>query len=273
MELTAHEIGIIVNPALDRIAAGHMSVESQNNVRAQAARLHYPQTRKSVLRSFVWPFATRRANLHRIYTMTLHDAPQPEHFEAGDTITGADSDETATILSVLRQDGTQYEIVDQSGDFDDGEVLTDGDNSIDCDEGFPVVEMNTPSHKWTYEYALPDDGLRLVDVYQDDNTGYPSDRWEIEGKKLLTYYDTVDVQYVKDVIDPTQFDDLFAELLILRLAMKLVNPLAGTSAEAFKAEMREELRTIEYKAACVADQENNTTGRFNWALARYGVYG
>lgn len=273
--LTENEINIIVNPALDRIGAGTITAAVQTSNDGVVVNRHYEQTRDALLRSFLWPFAAARTTLIAIQTLTLDsvpvDGPDEAPWEEGDTITGETSGATGTILSV--QSGTEYDVGYLVGEFEDGETVSNGTSECACGAGFPEVEISQPSFKWEYQYALPTDFLRLIDVYQDDKTGYPEDRFTREGWRLLTHYDAMDIQYVRKITDPTQFDELFVELFILRLAQKILNPLAGTASEGFRAELREELRTAEYKARCVAEQENNTTGRFNLALSRYGVYG
>lgn len=275
MPLTQDELDVIANPALSRIAAGEVTLANQGTIQGIAANVHYAQTRKSLLRSFIWPFAVKSAPLSMVYVLTLDSVPldgvDESPFEAGDTITGSISGTTATILSATS--GTVYEIIDASGDFEDDEEITNGTATCDCGTGYPTVEAKEPSHKWTYEFALPSDGLRLVNIYQDDGSDLADARWEIQGKKLLTHYEEVNAEYIQNITDPTKYDELFIELFILKLAMKMINSVAGTSAEKFKAELREEIRIAEYRARVVAEQENNTTGRTDWILARYGVYG
>ena len=182
-----------------------------------------------------------------------------------------------------------------AGDFTDGETITNGDieivywegqpltyegeevywwddsdaKQVVCGAGYPIVAAKTPAYKWTYQYQLPDGFMRLCEVYEDDGTDAVDERWEIEGRKILTNYDTCNIKYIRTVAFPTDFDPLFAEVLILRLALKLLNPTAGIKTNDIKADIKDDLRIAEAKAKIVCSQENNTSGRANFTLARY----
>ncbi len=268
MALTQDELDLVVNPALDRICVGQISLAVQTSVEGLAANRHYEHQRDALLRSCVWPFASARANLSVIETLMLDDAPTDDPFVVGDTITGTTSGETAVVLAVISDD--EYEIINRSGDFEDGEELSNGTDAITCGAGFPVVAYSTPAFEWTYQYSLPTDFMRLRAVYENDMTDHPATRFEIEGRRLLTHYETVSLKYIKKVTDPTKFEELFRQVLILKLALTLCYPLAGTDAVRMREELRGELLQIEARARTVAMQENDTTGRKDWNLARFG---
>jgi len=268
MALTATEISVIVNSALSRIAAGSISEASQSDVKGVEANRHYEQTRDSLLRSYLWPFAKKRAELTQIQIITLDSAPSPNLWEPGDVITGGTSGTTATIL--VRLSDTEYEIGYLDGEFEDGEdIQNETVDTATGASGYPELEVLQPTFRWAFAYQMPTDLLRLLTVHEDDGIDYEDSRWEIEGNRILTNYSTCNIVYIRKVTDPVEFDVLFTEVLILRLAMKLINPLAGTASDQFKAELREELRIAEGRARTVTAQETNTTGRSNWNLARF----
>jgi hypothetical protein len=60
-------------------------------------------------------------------------------------------------------------------------------------------------------------------------------------------------------------------LLLLRMAWKLIPPLAGTMAKVDRDEIWRDLQATEARARSVSSQENNQTGRMDWNLARYGA--
>ncbi|MBE3143571.1 MAG: hypothetical protein IMZ61_06570 [Planctomycetes bacterium] len=292
MSLTAAEI-LILNQSLDRIAAAQITLAGTTTVEYLACSRNYEQTRDTLLRSFQWPWASTRATLARISTLTL-DVMPTDSWAVGDTITGITSEATAEILTVTSE--TEYEIIYLDGTFEAGEVITNatvesvlyeghpvtygGDEVVSfdtsdseqvvCGTGYPTAVDAAPSFEWDYQYYLPADFLRLKKVYEDDGTDEVDDRWEIEGKRILTNYDTCNIKYVRKVTDPTEFEELFAEVLILRMAMKFINPLAKTGSDTLKAELREELRVAESKARLVAAQESNVSGRSDFNLSRYG---
>lgn len=294
MSLTEAEVAV-VNQAEDKFTGAQTAYATQTTLEALAAIRHYEQTRNSLLESFEWPFATDREELGKISTIVLDAEPGPDNWAVGDTITGISSGTTAEILTVTS--GTEYEIIHISGDFTDGERITnatvydvtwegvpveyedetvcwydDSDaDQVTCGTGYPVVAGITPDFEWTHQYHLPNDFIRLTKIDEDDGTDYVDDRWEREGKRLLTNYDTCNIKYIKEVTDPDDFDPLFTEVLILRLALKLIPPLAGTKTNPLKADIKEDLRVAEIKARIVAAQETNVSGRSDWDLARYGI--
>jgi hypothetical protein len=292
MALTAAEI-IVINQSLDRIAAAQITVAGTTAWEYQVCSRNYEQTRDGLLRSFEWPWASSRATLAKISTLTLDTMPTAA-WAVGDTITGITSGATAEILTATS--GTEYEIIYLDGAFSDGETITNATvekvywqgipvtwegeevvyfdsedaEQVVCGTGYPVVADTIPSFEWDYQYYLPDDFWRLKRVYEDDGVDEVDDRWEIEGKRILTNYDSCNIKYVRKITDPADFDVLFTEVLILRLALKLVNPLAKTGADALKEEIRNELRVAESNARLVCAQENNTSGRSDFNLAQYG---
>jgi hypothetical protein len=292
MSLTEAEL-VIVNQANDRVSLGQIAFADQTTLPALTAIRHYEQTRNSLLESYEWPFATDREELGKISTILLDAEPGPDNWVVGDTITGISSGTTAEILTVTS--GTEYEIIHISGDFTDGETITnatifavtwegvevvygedevvwydDSDDQTVCGTGFPTVTGITPDFEWTHQYQLPNDFLRLKSVWEDDGTERPECRWEMEGQRILTNYDTLHVKYVKLVTDPDDFKPLFTEVLILRTALKLTPPLAGTKTNPMKADIKEDLRAVMTRARLVAAQQTNVSGRDDWDLARYG---
>jgi hypothetical protein len=290
--LTQSEIDVL-NQALDRLAAAQITLAGTTTNEYLVCNRHYAQTRDSLLRSFQWPFASDRATLSQISTLELDTAPGPDAWAVGDVITGITSGTTAEILTVTSN--TEYEIIHLSGDFTDGETITnatvekvywegipvtwedeqvywydDSDSDqVVCGTGYPAVLEIMPDFEWDHQYQLPNDFVRLKKVYEDDGVDYVDDRFEREGQRILTNYDSCNIKYVKDVTDPTEFDALFEEVLILRLAMKLANPLAGIRASDLKAEISQELKVAESKAKIVAIQEVNVSGRSDFNLAKY----
>jgi len=294
MALTQNEIDYIVDPALDRIGAGSATFNPQTDVTTLAVLRHYERTRDSLLRSFEWTFAEKQTELYQVSTLVLDTMPTSA-WSADDEITGITSGVTATILTVTSN--TEYVIIYKTGTFTDGETITNGSiekvywegqqvfddsealywwdestaSQVNCEIGYPVVTAVTPNHKWTYQYYLPSDFIRLINVYEQWDSDAVDYRWQRHGNKILTDYSTVNINYVYKVSDPTAFDDLFKEVLILRLAHRLINPLAGTASQRFKDELREELKVAEAKARVITSQENNTTGRDNFNNARNGT--
>lgn len=289
---TASEI-TFVNQVMDRLGAAQITLADQTSVEALAAYRHWSTTLNSLIRSFEWPFLATRSTLEQIQEMTLDTQPTSA-WSVDDTITGVSSGTTATILAVTSN--SEYDLSYISDDFTDGETITNAtvstvyyegvevtygsetvytfDSSsasqINCASGYPDVSAKTPTFEWDYQYELPSDFSRLISLYEDDGTDYVDERWIREGNRILTNYTTCNVRYIKTITDPDDFDVLFSEVLLLRLAWKLIPVLAGSLSKTDREEIKAELQSVEIKARTVCSQENNQTGRLDWNLARYG---
>lgn len=294
MSLTADEI-VICNQSLFRIGAKSFAYATQTTINvneAEKCETFYAQTRDALQRSFDWPFASERVALDIVKTLTLDASPYPSAWEVDDVITGLSSYTTATVVSVTSD--VEYEIAYISGDFTDGETITDGDveavtwegipltyedetvlwydtgNDVKCGTGYPVVENSTPDFEWDYKFKLPSDFLRVKSDYTADDTVTVNERFAIEGKYLLTDDDEAEIKYIKKITDPAEFDPLFTELFILTLAKKLIPALAGTKNPELVQDVNRDLATVTARARTVCGAETNTTGRSDWNLARFG---
>tara|TARA_Y100001951_G_C11281173_1_gene265474 strand:- start:851 stop:1450 length:600 start_codon:yes stop_codon:yes gene_type:complete len=79
----------------------------------------------------------------------------------------------------------------------------------------------TPEFKFTAQFALPDDLIRLLDTNLVNDQDY-----KVEGKFILCSSDTLKIKYVAEMLDPSYFDELFIEALSCKLAAELAIPLA-----------------------------------------------
>jgi len=115
-----------------------------------------------------------------------------------------------------------------------------------------------PAFEWDHQFVLPTDFLRMSYLY-DSTASY-----DVEGQRLLTNDDAAEIVYVKRVTDPTEFDPLFIEVLVLKLAIKLVMPL--TQDKVLRRELQDELKTVAGTARLANLDETNTTGRDDFGL-------
>jgi len=132
------------------------------------------------------------------------------------------------------------------------------------------AHVDTPAFEWDYQYSLPDDFLRMKAIYEDGITNINYRNYAIEGDLLLTNESSMSIKYIKRVTDPTKFDELFTETLILKLALKLI-ALAGSDPKIINV-ISTELRVIEQDARAVNGQEINTDGIIEsstWNDARF----
>lgn len=82
----------------------------------------------------------------------------------------------------------------------------------------------TPSWGYAYQFTLPSDCLRVLEV--QDNLDY-----RIESGKILTGESAVNLKYIYRNIDCGSYDDLLVDALIQRMAAELAYPVTKSSAQ------------------------------------------
>lgn len=90
-----------------------------------------------------------------------------------------------------------------------------------------VQSVDKPPFGWAFQYALPTDCLRVLEMNAFDLAQRPG-TWEIEGRWVMTDEETCDIKYIRRITDCNQFDSLFADGLALKLAAKIAMPLNGS---------------------------------------------
>ncbi len=129
-----------------------------------------------------------------------------------------------------------------------------------------------PDFEWDNQFILPDDFMRLKSVFGDNSTATENTRFSfaLEGQRLLTNEDSVDIRYIKKVTDASQFDPLFVEVLVLLLADKFIGPLTGGDLR-IQTKIDNALDKLMPRVRVLDRQETNTIGRINnrpWVEAR-----
>ncbi len=97
--------------------------------------------------------------------------------------------------------------------------------------------VDAPAFGFSFQYQLPSDSLRVLRL-NDSHTPY-----RIEGRKLLTDSNTVNLIYIKQVTDEAQFDSNYSNILALRIAAQLAYVITNSVrlSESLKQEYRLEL--------------------------------
>lgn len=224
------------NEALDLI--GVKSIDSRYDyntdpsVQAIKCRLHYPKVRKSLIRSFEWPFAQTRIKL----------------VDAWATATAYTTDRYAWISSVLYK----CKLAHTSGTFA-------------TDLAVPKWEIyaDRPSCEWDYQYVMPADFLRLKEVYESNGYYY-------ENRMVLTDDTEVDLKYVRDIENVNEWDELFRQVFVYQLGLKMQATLAGTGRVTLEQRqlLLAELKPLMSKVRTICLQEGNMTGSNEWNDAR-----
>ncbi len=75
---------------------------------------------------------------------------------------------------------------------------------------------------YTYMYQLPNNFINMIGLISSEDYSDITDKWEIEGFKLLTDNDSGIIKYITTMPDPTKLPQPFVEALYLRIASKMV---------------------------------------------------
>ena len=129
-----------------------------------------------------------------------------------------------------------------------------------------------PTFEWDYGFTLPTDFLRFKSFYEDNNgirkNTYYS--YELEGNLLMTNERPCQVRYIKQVTTVTDFDELFLEVFILKLAMKMCMPLAQ-SPKLYES-LKDDLKLLMPSVRALDKMEGEHIGRASrglWNDARH----
>jgi hypothetical protein len=123
-----------------------------------------------------------------------------------------------------------------------------------------------PEFGWRRQFQLPSDFLRLVFLNRPDERSTGTEPFAIEGSKLLTNAHHAHLVYVSRVTDPTKFDSLFTNLLVLQLALALCMPL--TQDKAMRQQIAQETASASMEARDVTAGEKRAHVPQTWLESR-----
>lgn len=220
--------------------------------------LIYDQTRNALLRAFEWNFA--RARLALVADWATETTYTTDQYVWEDSLLWKCS--TAHF-----SDGWNTDLVMDGSDY-----VMDGADYV-RDDGvlfYWDIVADRPETYWTYRYALPADFSRFVNKWLRHNEY----NYKLEGRNVLTDETELDINYVKKVTDPDEFDALFTEVLIYDVAIKVSFALMGSSyqAQALRRQLSEERKRIISTAKAVNSLEKieGVYPSNQWVNARYG---
>lgn len=90
-------------------------------------------------------------------------------------------------------------------------------------------DVETPAFGKAYQFTLPSDCLRIVNIFVSDNDhDYISDdEYTVEGNKILTDYETIYLRYVGKIDSAGLFDSQFCQCLAYKLARIMCQALTA----------------------------------------------
>jgi len=240
MALTTEEVAL-ANQSLARIGAKQMTEALQTTVQGEQANLHFAQVRDSLTRSFNWQFARVPLRLS----------------------SGWKTETVYTTDQYVYEDSVQYKcaIAHTSDDFD-----------TDLGAGKWVEVSASATDVYGAEYDLPADSLRLYAVIDINSATDSKQDWALESNNILSTETELDIVYIKQVADTTEWDSLFTEMFINQLALALLNPLSGidSGAQSLRNMLLGEYARLSSRARTISRQEGKgNLAKLTWNDARF----
>ena len=95
-----------------------------------------------------------------------------------------------------------------------------------------LVQLEDPPlFGWEFQYSLPADCLRALEVNGSESGDVVSAPYIIEGRLLLTNAAAVNLVYTRQTTTVSEFDNLFCEALALKIAVKISETIRGTTGK------------------------------------------
>ena len=138
-----------------------------------------------------------------------------------------------------------------------------------------AADSVAPSFGYAVQYTLPSDYVRLLPArtVTNDTTSLggldPNIDWQIEGSKILTN-DTAPLQivYLKKVTDPNDFDELFTDVLVSRIAMDVAEKITQSNTKKTDAQNRYTLAKRDAKRINAYERPPQESPTDEWIVAR-----
>ena len=226
----------IANLALSLIAAKEMTaMDSDATQQARVCRKWFDAARDEALASHPWNFATKRARLTLTW-VALSGVALADN-GAGLVRVTATAHGLTTGNRIHLQDvegcpaanGTWYITRIDADTFDLDDSVFSGSHTSGTGEW-----ILAPLFGWDYQHAKPGDCLRVNKVNGLEGNEEDSQRYAVEGSKILCDADEILLSYVFQETDtanwPQEFINAFALVLASYIAQELTGP-AGKAAE------------------------------------------
>src|SRR5574343_114748 len=140
-----------------------------------------------------------------------------------------------------------------------------------------AVVVATTDWNYQYQYQLPDDFIRLIQVNDySEPLGFSLSRtendapYQLEGKRIFTNYPApLKIRYIGDITDPTFFFLIFVEAYACRLAYECCETVTQSNTK--KEALARELKMLLIEAMKMNQIENPAEAIHDdsWLLSRY----
>lgn len=253
------------NAALIKLGEKTITSLSDDVRSAQILNARYDNVKKSLLRMHPWNFACKRVNLEPTWasiTGAVSDGSADNEIRITSATHGLSDGNRVTIRSVggtTEADGTWIINDKTTNTFD----LVDSTFTNTYTSGGEWALAAT--YGYAYSIALPSDCIRVLRV----NDYMLKPEWRIEGQRLLTDEDAVELKYIYDVTDYTTMPIDFYECLALYLAIDVCLPL--TQSDERKNQLQQEFQRMLSKArhSDATEDSAEELEANDWIASRY----
>lgn len=136
--------------------------------------------------------------------------------------------------------------------------------------------VSTPDWGFEYEYELPSDCLRLLqvnDFFQgpsmDDYRNQSTAEYMLEGNKILTDYTApLKIRYIKREQDTAQWDSTFVEAIACRLAAEMAEDLTQSNQKKDAAWKEYDQALMAAIRSGAVEQQHQDMPDDSWVLSR-----
>ncbi len=115
-------------------------------------------------------------------------------------------------------------------------VLQEGTWSFSRGRKRLTPEVDPPEWGYNYQFTVPPDVLRIIEVRRSPDQGMDREPWELEGNTILANRAELYVLWQVRVINPNHFSPMFVQALAARIATDIAIPL--TSSRELQANMQ-----------------------------------
>lgn len=110
-----------------------------------------------------------------------------------------------------------------------------------------LQSVTPPIYRYKYAYQLPPNLLRVLTVYSDDRV---NDDFKIEGTKLLTDQNNIQIKYIEDITTVAEWDPSFQEVMAAKLRAAIAYSITRSTSQ---TELSENLFLTKFQRAMQVD--------------------
>jgi hypothetical protein len=277
----------ICNKALARIGADRIRDTTESTKQANACRAVYAATRDELLRMFPWNFAIRSDLILQDmdYAYALKDGEYAFIADGRRTIASAASSTPFTTIPTITDPATLEG--DWVGRRVTGTAVVAGTTITAINDTTKALTLDRATGALGVTQATMDvitagagsafisfiPLLKILSINDDPDAQYSTAGGDSEKRILtsvasgVTVIDSEDVyylsmRYIRQVLNPDQFDPIFVDALVLRIASKVAS--AMTRSASTIAQIQSEFSAVMQQAKTMASEERQVDEASSW---------